>query len=88
MKISRLSETSIRSKPDSFRRLKQIQTLNEILKELQDIFIGTEAEDHLYLAEEPDEDDCENHSGTTYGEMDLLLGACFYTTLACKSNRL
>ncbi len=64
-----------KSKPDKFMRAAQVQTINRILSELRDYFSGSDAEDYLQLAPEPVEQDLENHPGTTYGEMDLLLSA-------------
>ena len=69
-------------------RLTQIRMINEILKELQEWFAGTEAEDYLHLAEEPREDDLEHHPGTTYGEMAILLSAYTHTVSACRYGRL
>ena len=68
-----------KSKPDKFMRAAQIQTINRILSELRDYFSGSNAEDYLQLAPEPEEQDLANHPGTTYGEMDLLLSAYINT---------
>lgn len=67
--------------------LKQIRTINEILKELKDFFRGSESEDYLHLAEEPDPN--QGNPGTTNSEMALLLGAYQYTISAflCRNLR-
>lgn len=67
-----------KKKPGLLMSQRQIQTINEILQELQSIFTGTTAEDYLHLAEEPREEDLEHFPGTTYGEMALLLSAYNY----------
>lgn len=67
-------------KPDAPMTKKQIQTINELLKELRDFFTNTETEPYLHLAEEPDEET--SNPGTTNGEMALLLTAYKHTTSA------
>ena len=69
-----------RRKPDAPMTKKQIQTINELLKELRDFFTNTETEPYLHLAEEPDEQS--STPGTTNGEMALLLTAYKHTTSA------
>ena len=62
-----------RRKPDAPMSTKQIRTINELLEELRTFFAGSESEDYLHLAEEPDE--ATNTPATTNGEMALLLTA-------------
>jgi len=62
-------------KPYGLMSLKQIRTVNEILDEIRSKVANTDAEDVLHLAEEPRMDDLENHPGTTYSEMALILSA-------------
>lgn len=62
-------------KPDLLMKRSQIRLINEILKKIQDYLAGSDAGDYLHLAEEPHEDDLENHPGTTYSEMAILLVA-------------
>ena len=50
---------------------KEIRTINCILKELKHLFIGSKTEKLLYLGEEPNPE--EKGSGSTYGEMALIL---------------
>lgn len=66
-------EEQAKRRPDKPMSLRQIRTINEILQELVDLFKGSEVEELLHLAEEPDKDG--NNPGTTYGEMALLLNA-------------
>lgn len=66
-------------KPDASMTQKQIQTINEVLSELKDFFTGSESDNLLHLAEEPDPD--HDIPGTTNGEMDLLLSA-YHITLS------
>ena len=75
-------EEQAKRRPDNPMSIRQIRTINELLQELRDLFRGSEAEDLLHLAEEPKED--EPASGTTYGEMALLLNAyeCMLTAFA------
>ena len=75
-------------KPNNLMSLRQIRTINEILKELQYYFSTSNAADYLHLAEEPREDDLEHHPGTTYGEMALLLDAYMCTHSAFRYNKL
>lgn len=75
-------------KPYSLMSLRQIKTINEILKELKYYFSTSNAADYLHLAEEPREDDLEHYPGTTYGEMALLLDAYLCTHTAFKSDKL
>ena len=77
-----------RRKPDTFMRPVQIRLINELLSEFRSLLAGTEAEDYLHLAEEPQEDDPENHPGTTYGEMAILLGSYNWTVDAAKYGHL
>ena len=63
----------VKRKPDTPMSLKQIRTINEVLRELRDIFTDSEAGEFLHLAEEPDPE--HDNPGTTYGEMDFLLSA-------------
>ncbi len=83
-----IAKEQAKRRPDALMRITQIRTINEILKELQTLFKGTEAEDYLHLAAEPHEDDLEHHPGTTYGEMAILLSAYTHTINACRGNRL
>lgn len=62
-------------RPDNFMRATQIRTINEVLREIRGLFEKSEFYEYLHLAEEPIENDLENHPGTTYGEMALLLSA-------------
>ena len=64
-------------KPNAPMTLKQVQTINGVLAELKEFFTGSEAEDYLRLAEEPDE--ATNTPGITNGEMALLLGIYHHT---------
>ena len=73
-------EQQVKRKPDTPMSLKQIRTINEILRELRDIFTGSESDPFLHLAEEPDPD--HDNPGTTYGEMNLLLSAYHVTANA------
>jgi hypothetical protein len=57
--------------------LKQIRTINEVLRELMDILTDSEVGGFLHLAEEPDPEN--DNPGTTYGEMNLLLNV--YTAI-------
>ena len=60
-----------RKKPDQPMTRKQIQIINVILSELKAFFTGSNMEDYLHLAEEPDPE--AGVTGTTNGEMALLL---------------
>ena len=71
-------EHQVKRKPDAYMSLKQIRTINEILRELKDILTDSEAGDFLHLAEEPDSE--HDNPGTTYGEMNLLLNIYTVTT--------
>jgi len=62
-------------KPYALMSLKQIRNINAIFESLRQYVIHTDAEDFLYFAEEPRMDDLENHPGTTYSEMSLLIDA-------------
>ena len=75
-------------RPDTFMSATQIRLINELLRELQQWFSGTEAEDYLHLAEEPQEDDTENHPGTTYGEMAILLSSYNSVLDSCRYGEL
>ncbi len=66
-------EAQAKRRPDKPMSIRQIRTINEPLQELRELFNGSEAEDLLHLADEPDADN--QDSGTTYGEMALLLNA-------------
>lgn len=83
-----MAKEQAKRRPDALMRITQIRAINEILEELQTLFKGTEAEDYLHLAAEPQEDDLEHHPGTTYGEMAILLSAYTHTINACRGNRL
>ena len=60
-----------RRKPESTMSLKQIQTINEVLREIKTILTGYESEDYLHLGEEPDPE--KFIPGTSYAEMAILL---------------
>ncbi len=77
-------------KPTNPMSLKQIRTINEVLRELRKLFEDTEAEEYLHLAEEPaeSEEGKEDNPGTTYGEMALLLSAYDQTITAFQIGRL
>ena len=62
-------------RPQLFMERAMIRTINEVLQDIRSSFIGTEAEEYLHLAEEPDDEDRENHPGTTYSQMGILLAA-------------
>ncbi len=64
-------EAQAKRKPDMPMSLKQVRMINEVLQDLKTTFKGSEAEDFLHLAEEPDKG--KDIPGTTYGEMALLL---------------
>ena len=81
-------DAQAKRKPTLHMTPKEIRTINEILRELQEAFQGTDAEDYLHLAEEPDEEDRENHPGTTYGEMSLLLSAFQWSISAFQYGNL
>ena len=72
-------QVQAKRKPDLLMRSSQIRAINDVLTKIRAFFAGTEAEDFLQLAEEPREDDLEHHPGTSYGEMDILLGAYMAT---------
>ena len=71
MRYEETIEAQAKRKPDTPMRPKQIRTINELLLEIQSLFAGSEVDDFLHLAEEPDEKT--DTPGTTYGEMALLL---------------
>ena len=75
-----------KKKPDAPMTKKQIQTINQILSELKDFFTGCETDNLLHLAEEPDP--ATNTSGTTNGEMALLLSAYQFTINAFRYDEL
>lgn len=75
-------------RPDTFMRQTQIHTINEVLRELRDLFSASAAGEYLHLAEEPREDDLEHHPGTTYGEMAILLQPYDWTVSAYQMNYL
>lgn len=75
-------------RPEKFMKQTQIRIINEILQEIREMLAGSNAYRYLHLAEEPREDDLENHPGTTYGEMDILLNAYGWAMSACRYNRL
>ena len=60
-----------RKKPDQPMTRQQVRIINEILSELKAFFTGSDMEDYLHLAEEPDPE--ARVTGTTNGEMSLLL---------------
>ncbi len=66
-------EAQAKRRPDKPMSIRQIRTINEPMQELRELFKGSEAEDLLHLADEPEADN--QDSGTTYGEMALLLNA-------------
>lgn len=65
-------EIQVKRRADKPMSLREIQTFNALFSELRTFFTNTEAEDYLKLAEEPQGED---HPGTTYGEMILLISA-------------
>ena len=73
-----VNEKQANKKPNQPMTQKQIQTINELLRELKDFFKDSETENYLHLAEEPDE--TTDNPGTTNGEMALLLYAYDKTT--------
>ena len=77
-----------RKKPDAYMTLRQIRSVNNVLSELRNYFAGTDAAEYLELAEEPDYEDRENHPGTTYGEMAIILQAYLCTIDAYNSRQL
>ena len=79
-------EHQARKKPDAPMSPKQIQTINEILSELKDFFTGCETDNLLHLAEEPDP--ATGASGTTNGEMALLISAYQFTINAFQYDEL
>lgn len=68
-----LIEAQAKRRPDTHMSKNQIQTINEILRELRTYFQNSEIEDYLHLATEPNEET--NTPATTYGEMSLFLNA-------------
>ena len=81
-----LVDEQAKRRPDKPMSAKQIQTINEVLSVLQNDFRGSESEDYLHLAEEPDEG--KNIPGTTYGEMALLLSNYASMLSALPSHKL
>lgn len=77
-----------KKKPGLLMSKRQIQTINEIMEEIREYFSTSSAAEYLHLAEEPQEEDLENHPGTTYGEMALLLSAYRYTMHAYECGHL
>ncbi len=80
-------EEQAKRRPDKPMSLRQIRTINEILGELRTELKGSEVEDYLHLAEEPREESDEP-TGTTYGEMVLILNTYECTLSALSLNRL
>lgn len=79
----------VKRKPESPMTLRQIRTINELLSELKTYVEGSAAEKYLRLAEEPKDTDEESElSGTTYGEMALLLDAYESTIHAYRYSTL
>lgn len=74
-----------KKKPEEAMSPNQIRTINELLKELQAMFAGSEMEDYLKLAEEPTDN---NKTGTTYGEMALILSAYHWTMATYRHGKL
>ena len=68
-------DAQTKRRADKPMRLREIRTINDMLSEIRTIFAGTETEDYLQLAAEPDPDstDPDTVIGTTYGEMCLIL---------------
>ena len=70
----------------------QVRIINELLSEIREYLAGCETEKYLKLAEEPAEEkegeNGEDHPGTTYCEMDLILDAYYYTLAASRSGSL
>ena len=64
-------EEQAKKRPDKHLTLYQLHRINELLRELKEIFKDCEADNYLQLAEEPDEDSPE--SNMTYADMDILL---------------
>ena len=64
-------EIQAKRRADQPMSLTEIRTVNELLSELRTFFSGSEAEEYLKPAEEPEN----GQAGTTYGEMVLLLVA-------------
>ncbi len=75
-------------RPNAYMRITEIRTINEILRELKDLFSNSNASGYLHLAEEPREDDLEHFPGTTYSEMDILLTAYRWAISAEENHHL
>ncbi len=75
-------------KPGNMMSFRQIQMINELLRELREQVAGSNASDYLQLAEEPVREDLQNHPGTTYGEMALILCSYYYTIRAFQHGKL